>query len=170
MSNNRIKTEQTGRNDYGTPWPVIRFLEKQFGKFDLDPCCFPDTAKAKKYFTKKDNALSKKWFGNVFMNPEWEQPLLSQFIEYAYNQSLAGNTKMIVGLIPAASPDMHAYHKYIFSGANYFCPIRGRIPFELDGIRMKSNNVPTAAIVWSRTRPGIVPRIRPFDVKDMMAA
>lgn len=171
MGNNRIKTEQTGRNDYATPWPVIRFLEKFFNiKFDLDPCCYPHTAKAKNYFTKEDDGLSKNWFGNVFMNPEWEQPLLSQFIKHAYEQSLSGNTKFIAGLIPAASPDTHAWHNYVIGGASFVYDIRGRIPFELDGIRKNDNNVPTCVAIWTRTRPGIITRLGSFDSKEMMAA
>lgn len=165
---NRLPIGGAERNDYATPWPVVHFLERHFGKFDLDPCCYPETAKGKTFYTAEDNALTKKWHGNVFMNPPWGQPDISQFIEYAYRQSLAGNTNIIVGLIPASSPDIHAWHNFIFKGANYIYYIRGRMPFELDGIRKNDNNVPTAIVLWKNARPGTRPRLGTFDIKNMM--
>ena len=62
---NRLAIEGSERNDYATPWPVVRFLERHFNKFDLDPCCYPETAKAPSLFTKEDDALSRDWFGHV---------------------------------------------------------------------------------------------------------
>lgn len=72
------RTEQT-TNEWYTPKEIIDAL----GPFDLDPCApaqrLWDTAKH--HFTKEDDGLSQKWFGRVWLNPPYEQPLISKFVK-----------------------------------------------------------------------------------------
>jgi len=63
-----------------TPPHIIRAL----GPFDLDPCAAPaprpwDTAAA--HLTAEDDGLSHEWWGRVWMNPPYSEPLLSQFMD-----------------------------------------------------------------------------------------
>lgn len=61
-------------NTWSTPWHIIHKLESIYGKFDLDPCCFKETAKAKSFYTPEDDGLAKDWSGLVFMNPVYNKP------------------------------------------------------------------------------------------------
>lgn len=67
--------------EWYTPPEIIRSL----GEFDLDPCTSEIAYKlnhsAKNYYTKKDDGLSKKWFGRIWLNPPYDQPLISHFVK-----------------------------------------------------------------------------------------
>lgn len=64
-----------GTDEWGTPWEIVNAL----GKFDLDPCACEGNAKAETFFTKEQDGLSREWFGRVWCNPPYSQPLLGQF-------------------------------------------------------------------------------------------
>lgn len=65
---------QTGSRDYETPPGFHAMLVERFGAFDLDPCCYRRTKKARMFFDARMDGLSQDWFGNVFMNPPWGSP------------------------------------------------------------------------------------------------
>ena len=52
------------------------------GSIDTDPAS-SDIAqqwvKAKHHYTEKDNGLTQTWAGNVWMNPPYSQPVITQF-------------------------------------------------------------------------------------------
>ena len=71
--------ERTKASDeYYTPKEIIESL----GVFDLDPCApmKPLYPTASVMYSKADDGLSKEWFGRVFLNPPYSQPLLSEFV------------------------------------------------------------------------------------------
>ena len=49
-------------NEWATPKNFFEELNKEFN-FTLDPCATKENAKCKKYFTKEENGLIKKWGG-----------------------------------------------------------------------------------------------------------
>lgn len=156
---------------YETPWPVIHWLEKRYGiTFDLDPCCEFKTRKAGKYFDEKKDGLKQDWFGNVFMNPPWDNttPL---FLERAYSQNLSGNTSMIVGLVPVRS-DTAYWHEYVLNGgSDELILIRGRIKFYLDGVlqgRPDMKNVCAFPVWIGNKRRRTQPKLYAVDVKEFI--
>lgn len=61
-------------NEYYTPRKYIDSVRKVLGQIDLDPasCLFAnETIKAANFFSIEDDALYKKWYGQVFMNPPY---------------------------------------------------------------------------------------------------
>lgn len=52
-------------DEWATPIKFYEQLNKEFN-FTLDPCCTKDNHKCKKYYTKKDDGLSKSWGGRMF--------------------------------------------------------------------------------------------------------
>jgi DNA N-6-adenine-methyltransferase (Dam) len=61
-------------NEWYTPSRYIEAARSVMGSIDLDPasCELANrTVKAKRYFTKEDNGLSKEWYGNVWLNPPY---------------------------------------------------------------------------------------------------
>jgi ParB family chromosome partitioning protein len=80
--------------EWYTPVKYIESARKVMGSIDLDPasCAVANKLiKAKIYFNKRKNGLSRDWFGNVWLNPPygrggqsaWTQKILEQYqIEY----------------------------------------------------------------------------------------
>lgn len=99
------------RHDWETPQPFFDKLDREF-HFTLDPCCTPDTAKCKKYYTPKENGLLQNWGGEtVFCNPPYGREL-PKWIEKCYFESRKPNTTVVM-LIPART-DTIAFHNYIY--------------------------------------------------------
>lgn len=99
------------RHDWETPQPFFDKLDREF-HFTLDPCCTPDTAKCKKYYTPKENGLLQDWDGEtVFCNPLYGRDLKT-WIEKCYFESRKPNTTVVM-LIPART-DTIAFHNYIY--------------------------------------------------------
>jgi len=97
MSNDNVHFSSES-NKYETPQDFYNKLDKEFN-FTLDPCASPETAKCYRFYTKKDNGLSKDWSRDtVFMNPPYGREI-KYWIEKAYKESVKGAT--VVCLIPA---------------------------------------------------------------------
>lgn len=94
-----------------TPDYLFNMLNERF-RFTLDPCCEHNTAKCIKYFTEKDNGLSKEWSGEVvFCNPPYSRGNIDKWMKKCYNESLKGT--IIVALIPVSSSSKW-WHKYVW--------------------------------------------------------
>ena len=109
--------------EYETPDEIFEPLNKEFG-FTLDVCATAENAKCKKYFTKDDDALSKKWEGVCWMNPPFGR-VMQKFVKKAYEESRNGAT--VVMLIPVRS-NTNWWHKYVMQGEIRF--IRGEVKFK----------------------------------------
>lgn len=73
-------------DEWYTPYYIFDALGMHF---DLDPCSpgVPHWVPAKKVYTKKDDGLSQKWHGTVFMNPPFGNrnghvPWLHKFLDH----------------------------------------------------------------------------------------
>ncbi len=74
----------TGNQENYTPKEVIDNVRSVLGDIDLDPASCElsqQTVKAGRHFTEKEDGLSKPWFGRVFLNPPYQQPLIADFID-----------------------------------------------------------------------------------------
>lgn len=67
-------------DEWYTPKEIIRSL----GEFDLDPATSLDAYRlnksAKNFFTADDDGLKQKWFGRVWLNPPYSNPLAQHFL------------------------------------------------------------------------------------------
>lgn len=118
----------TSEKDYwSTPIDFFNKLDEEFN-FDLDPCCFEQTAKCKKFFTKKENGLIQDWQGHsVFCNPPYGKDI-GQWVKKCFKESKKPDT-LVVMLIPART-DTSYFHKYIYKQAKEIRFIKGRLKFE----------------------------------------
>jgi|TARA_R100001015_G_C4549185_1_gene111443 phage N-6-adenine-methyltransferase len=125
-------------NEWTTPNDFYKELNKEFN-FTLDPCCTKTNAKCKKFFTKKDDGLSKDWFNEtVFMNPPYGREI-KNWIKKAYEESLKG--ALVVCLIPART-DTTYWHNYCMKGEIRF--IKGRLKFS----NKNSAPFPSAVVIF----------------------
>jgi phage N-6-adenine-methyltransferase len=108
-----------------TPPEFVANLEREFGKFDLDPCCIAETAKAPKFYTEKENGLSKPWKGKVFLNPPYSKP--GPWLFKYLREIECGNSSLVVALIPP-SVDTKWFHEFVKERAEIRF-VRGRIRF-----------------------------------------
>jgi len=72
----------TGQPEWYTPLEYIEAARKTMGTIDLDPASskIADAkVKAAKFYTLKDDGLSKEWVGNVWLNPPYETQAIKLF-------------------------------------------------------------------------------------------
>ena len=115
--------------EWRTPKWLFKELEKEFGKFDLDPATDEDNPLSTPcYFTKKEDGLKQRWFGKVFLNPPYGREI-GKWIKKAYEETkVYGNADLVVCLIPSRT-DTGWWHDYVMK-ADEIRFIRGRLKFE----------------------------------------
>jgi phage N-6-adenine-methyltransferase len=86
--------------EYSTPKKIVEPLIKEFS-ISKDVCASVLNFKLPEYWTKEDNALSKDWDGNCWMNPPFSRDL-NKWVRKAHSEAKHnGGTK--VCLIPVRS-------------------------------------------------------------------
>ena len=67
-------------DEWYTPKEIIQSL----GKFDLDPAtsqeAYRQNSSAKHFYTAEENGLNKDWYGRIWLNPPYSNPLIQQFL------------------------------------------------------------------------------------------
>lgn len=112
-------------NEWNTPQDLFNTLDDIFG-FSLDPCSTRESAKCLKYFTEKDNGLTKSWEGEtVFMNPPYGREI-GKWMKKAYDESRKEGT-VVVCLIPSRT-DTKYWHDYAMKAESIYF-VKGRLKF-----------------------------------------
>lgn len=132
----------SGTNTWETPIDFFNKLDAEF-HFTLDPCCEPETAKCRKYYTKEDDGLSKDWTGEVvFCNPPYSNQEQTLWVKKCYEHGQNGGTAVM--LIPART-DTKRFHQYIL-GKSEIRFIEGRLKF---GGSSNSAPFPSMVVIFS---------------------
>jgi ParB family chromosome partitioning protein len=100
------------------------------GEIDLDPASSAlaqETIKARHYFDKEQNGLRKPWYGRVWLNPPFSQPLIGQFIGKLLMEWNAERISACIALTHN-NTDAMWFHDAA-SAANVVCFTYGRIKF-----------------------------------------
>lgn len=110
---------------WATPQVWFDYLDMEFG-FTLDPCCVPETAKCKRYFTPADDGLAQSWKDErVFMNPPYGRDL-GKWMSKAHSEA-RDNGALVVCFVPARV-DTNWWHNFASKGEIRFP--KGRVKFE----------------------------------------
>jgi len=120
----------TGDNEWFTPGKYIELAREALKEIDLDPASHPlaqETVKAKQFFTKDDDGLSKEWHGRIWLNPPYAYPIMPQFIDKLLEELEAGRTKAAI-LLTHNYSDTEWFQKAAAKAA-MLCFPRGRIRF-----------------------------------------
>ena len=123
-----IALKWTGDQESYTPLEYIEAARAVMGTIDLDPasCDYAQqTVKAKVYFTKDDNGLDRPWLGNIFLNPPYNQPDISLFVNRLLSELKDGQQAI---LLTNNNTDTSWFHQAA-AKAKVICFTRGRINF-----------------------------------------
>lgn len=116
---------KSDRHDWATPQALVDGLAYIFGRFTLDVCATPETAKAPRYFTPDDDGLSHEWCGTCWMNPPYGREI-SGWVRKAWESGKEGAT--VVCLLPART-DTDWWTRYV-TKAETVLFMKGRIKFD----------------------------------------
>lgn len=126
-----------------TPQELFDSLNSEF-HFTLDPCCVPQTAKCKKYYTPIENGLLQDWSQDiVFVNPPYGKEI-KDWIKKSSDEAKKGAT--VVLLIPART-DTKYFHDYIYGKAEIRF-IKGRVKFLQNGETKNTAPFPSMIVVF----------------------
>ena len=101
----------------------------------LDVCATKQNTKCQNYFSS--NALEKNWSEDFFMNCPYSNGHPAIWVKYAYLQHVKHNVNGLA-LLPSSTGSEY-WHNYIFDGKAEILFWRGRIRFNLDGVKTKFN-------------------------------
>lgn len=120
----------SGENEWYSPVRFIDAALETMGSIDCDPASSDianQTVKAGKFFTKDDDGLKQEWFGNVWMNPPYAQPLMGQFAEAVTSKFESGEIRQACVLVNNATET--EWFSRMASKASAICFPSSRVKF-----------------------------------------
>jgi len=123
-------SQNSGNNEWYTPAKYIRVARGVMGSIDTDPASSEvanKTVKAERFFSIDDDGLSDVWRGNVWMNPPYAQPLISDFCNAITTKFLSGEVDQAIVLVNNATET--AWFQQMLTAASSVCFPKGRIKF-----------------------------------------
>ena len=120
----------TGEHEWYTPPDYIEAARAVLGEIDLDPASSPAAqklVKAKNYYTKKEDGLSKKWTGRVWMNPPYQSGLVDKFVFKLVDSFLSEEVSAAIVLVNN-STDTNWFQSAALN-ASEICFPQGRVKF-----------------------------------------
>jgi site-specific DNA-methyltransferase (adenine-specific) len=132
--------------EWATPQSLFDELNLEF-RFQIDVAASRKNAKCRRYFTRGDNALARRWTPlRCFMNPPYGNDL-RLWMAKAVEEWRAGAT--VVCLVPART-DTQWWHDCVLANKVEVRFIRGRLRFNefRDAKRRKRATFPSCVVVF----------------------
>lgn len=123
-------SHNSGENEWYTPPEFIESARSVMGGIDCDPASSAianRAVKAETYYTEKQNGLTHKWNGCVWMNPPYAQPLCSQFCAAVTEKYKSGEIKQACVLVNNATETI--WFQQMLEMAAAVCFLKGRVKF-----------------------------------------
>lgn len=120
----------SGNNEWYTPSKYIELARTVMGSIDTDPASSEIANKvvcADKYFTADTDGRNQEWFGNVWMNPPYAQPLMGEFAELVTSKYEKSEIEQACILVNNAT-ETHWFQR-MMDAASAVCFTKGRIKF-----------------------------------------
>lgn len=122
--------QNTGENEWYTPLVYIEAAREVMGTIDCDPASSEIANKivqAPTYFTIQDDGRTKKWHGNVWLNPPYAQPLVADFCELIVKKYRDGEIQQACVLVNNATETN--FYQGMLKYCEAVCFIKGRVKF-----------------------------------------
>src|SRR4051812_5211986 len=87
-------------DEYRTPARVFVPLHVRY-RFTRDVAAARWNAKLPTYWTKRDNALRRRWSGRNWMNPPYSRGNLARWMGYARTEVIRHSAELVGCLVPA---------------------------------------------------------------------
>ena len=121
----------SGNNEWYTPLEYVNSARFVMGCIDLDPATteeINEKIKAEFYYTKTTDGLSQKWHGNIWMNPPYENGLISEFIDKLNYETF------LSAIVLVNNATETKWGNTLINMSDVVCFIKGRIRFiSIDG-------------------------------------
>ena len=120
----------TGKNEWYTPPVYIEAARQVMGGIDIDPASSHkanEAVKAPKYYTVEDDGRRQPWLGNVWMNPPYAQPLISDFCDLLVKKYKDGEVQQACVLVNNATETL--FYQNMLKECAGVCFIKGRVKF-----------------------------------------
>lgn len=138
-----MRTESS--DQWATPADIFGPLDDEF-RFDLDVAASATNAKCASYFTEQDNRLWHRWAPRrCWMNPPYGGETTRWVAKAAAE---ASDGALVVGLLPART-DTAWFHEHVLASGAEVRFVRGRVAFDLPGVRIRPRApFPSLIVVW----------------------
>ena len=116
--------------EWFTPVNIIEAARGVMGRIDCDPAsCLEANAVigAEMFYTKDEDGLTFSWFGNVWLNPPYNMPLIEMFSARVVSEYQKGNIISAIVLVNN-STDTKWFH-LLLEASSAICLIRRRMKF-----------------------------------------
>ena len=120
----------SGENEWYTPPKYTEAAKRVMGGIDLDPASNELANKfvgAEKFYTKEDDGLANPWFGRVWLNPPYAQPLIAQFSEAVVEKFGRGEFEQSIVLVNNATDTK--WLQSMMRVCSAVCFVEGRVKF-----------------------------------------
>lgn len=120
----------SGNDEWHTPPRIIEKARAVMGGIDLDPASSDKAnkiVKARTYYTIENDGLSQPWFGRVWMNPPYSQPIIGKFCKTLTDELVGGKVTEAIVLVNNATET--SWFQNLLDFSNAVCFIKGRVKF-----------------------------------------
>lgn len=120
----------SGNNEWYTPPEYIEAARKVMGRIDTDPASCElanKTVRAKHFFGIEQDGLAQEWTGNVWMNPPYGQPYISDFAQKFVDKFQNGEFDQACVLVNNATET--GWFKSLAESCSAVAFIKGRIKY-----------------------------------------
>lgn len=118
----------SGENEWYTPPEFIAAARVVMGGIDLDPASSDlanQCVEAETYYTAQDNGLDQEWFGRIWLNPPYAQPLIAEFSDAVVSKR--GDYEAACILVNNATDT--GWLQDMLRVADAVCFLKGRVKF-----------------------------------------
>lgn len=145
--------------EYETPKEIFEPLQKEFN-LQLDVCATKEITKCKLFFTKEDDALTKEWNKDFWMNPPFGR-YLRHWVAKAFEDSKRYNVNGVL-ILPVRSNTLW-WHKYIIDTKAEVRFLKGETKFVG---HKRGLWLPFAIIIFKKILSNSSPPVRTSDRKS----
>ncbi len=123
-------SNNSGGYEWYTPPELIEAARLTMNTIDLDPASSDvgnEIVKARQYYTVQNDGRKQPWQGNVWMNPPYSQPLVTEFCDLLVEKLLTNGIKQACVLVNNATETN--FYQNMLRHCQAVCFIKGRVKF-----------------------------------------